>query len=55
MEKIKTKNEEKDEADDLNAARASDDFDEEDMSCEAMTQRAFQQRRQQQSSGNNAY
>ena len=51
MDRFMKENEEKDDADDLNAARASDDFDEEDMSCEAMTQRAFQRRRQQQSSG----
>ena len=47
-------NEEKEDDDDLNSARGGEDFDEEDMSCEAMTQRA-RNRRQQSSSGKNAY
>ena len=55
MDQFMKENEEKEDGDDLNAARAADDFDQEDMSCEAMTQRAFQARRQQQSSGKNAY
>ena len=47
MDQFMKENEETEAGDDLNAARANDDFDEEDMSCEAMTQRAFQKRRQQ--------
>ena len=54
MDQFMKENEETDGGDDLNAARGNDDFEEEDMSCEAMTQRAFQKRRQQQS-GKNAY